>query len=99
MFKKVFGCKMVEKLIVILLMEADFNFANKQVYGVEILQNVRKYGFMPEEVFSEKNRMADDGSLATVLFYDMIRQLRILAGLASVDAETAMTALYTRQLR
>jgi len=51
---------------------------------------------MPEEVFSEKNRMADDGSLATVLFYDMIRQLRILAGLASVDAETAMTALYTR---
>jgi len=37
MFKKVFGCKMVEKLIVILLMEADFNFANKKVYGVEML--------------------------------------------------------------
>jgi len=86
MLEKMFGCKLVEKLRVILLMEAEFNFANKQVYGFEILNNVRKYGFMPEEIYSEKNRMAEDGSLAKVLFYDLVRQLRIAAGLGSVDA-------------
>ena len=30
--------------------------------------------------------MADDGSLAKVLFYDIVQQLRLPAGLASVDA-------------
>ena len=41
---------------------------------------------MAEEIFSEKNRMADDGTLAKVLFYDIVRQLRIPASLSSVDA-------------
>ena len=86
MLEKMFGCKLVGKLQAILLMEADLNFANKQVYGVEMLNNVRKYGFMPEEIYSEKNRIAEDGSLAKVLFYDMVGQSRIAAGLASVDA-------------
>ena len=42
---------------------------------------------MPEEIFSERNRLADDGTLAKVLFYDIVRQLRRPAGLASVDAD------------
>lgn len=29
---------------------------------------------MAEEIFSEQGRMADDGSLAKVLFYDIVRQ-------------------------
>ena len=41
---------------------------------------------MPEEIFSEQNRMADDGTLAKVLFYDIVRQLRVSAGIISVDA-------------
>jgi hypothetical protein len=41
---------------------------------------------MPEEVYSKRNRLADNGTLSKVLFYDIVRQLRRPAGLASVDA-------------
>ena len=82
MLEKMFGCTLVSKLRAILLMEADFNFSNKMVYGVRMLENVRRHGFMPEEIYSEKGRMADDGSLAKVLFYDIVRP----AGLSSIDA-------------
>src|SRR5210317_546410 len=86
MLEKVLGKRLVAKLRAILLMEADFNFSNKLVYGVRMLDNVRKYGFMPEEIFSERNRMADDGSLGKTLFYDIVRQLRVPAAISSVDA-------------
>ena len=86
MLEKMFGCTLVSKLRSILLMEADFNFANKMIYGVRMLDNVREHGFMPEEIFSEKNRMANDGSFAKVLTYDIGRQLRVPFALSSVDA-------------
>ena len=68
-------------------MEADFNCANKILYGSRMLTTVRTHDQMPEEVFSERNRMADDGTLAKVLFYDVVRQARRPAGISSVDAE------------
>jgi hypothetical protein len=52
-----------------------------------MLANVRKYKLMPEEVYSKRNRLADDSTLSKVLFYDIVRQLRRPAGLASVDAD------------
>ena len=42
---------------------------------------------MPKEVFSERNKMADDGTLTKVITYDIIRQTRWSAGVASVDAD------------
>ena len=87
MIKKVAGCTMISKLRSILLMEADFNFANKCIYGVRMLDTVRKHGWMPEEIFSEKNRMADDGTLTKMLFYDISRQSKRPAAVASVDAD------------
>jgi hypothetical protein len=33
-----------------------------------MMDNVRKYGWMPEEIYSKKGKTADDGSLAKVLF-------------------------------
>ena len=65
-----------------MLMEADFNFANKTIYSGRMLDNVIKYNLMPEEIFSERNRMADDRTLAKVLFYDIVRQLRVSAGIS-----------------
>lgn len=88
MLEKMFGCTLISKLRSILLMEADFNFVNKQMYGIRMLDEVRKYKLMPDEIFSERNRMAEDGTLAKTLFYDISRQSRIPAGLASVDAES-----------
>jgi hypothetical protein len=37
-------------------MEADFNAANKIVYGERMLDNARKYKLMPEEIFSEQGK-------------------------------------------
>ncbi len=67
-------------------MEADFNGMNKEMYGVQMLEEARKYKLITEEIFSEKNRMADNSSLAKSLFYDIVQQTRSSAAIASVDA-------------
>ena len=87
MLEKIFGCALITKLRSILLMEADFNATNKTIYGIRMLHNVRKYKLMPEEVFSERNRLADDGTLSKVLFFDIACQLWWPAGLASFNAD------------
>ncbi len=86
MLEKMFDVRLVSKLRAILLMEADFNAMNKEVYGVRMMDNVRRYKLIPEEIFSEQNRTADDGGLAKTLFYDIARQTRTPAAIASVDA-------------
>jgi hypothetical protein len=87
MLEKIFGCSLITKLGLILLMEADFNSTNKVIYGIRMLTNVRKYKLMPEEVYSKWNRLANDGTLSKVLFYDIVQRLWRPAGLASVDAD------------
>jgi hypothetical protein len=52
-----------------------------------MLANVRKYKLMPEEVFSKRKWLADDGTLSKVLFFNIAHQLCRSAGLASVDAD------------
>ena len=86
MIEKSPGVKLLSKLRALLLMEADFNAANKIIFGQRMMNNVRKYKIMPDEIFSEKQRMAEDGILSKTLFYDISRQLRAPAALASVDA-------------
>lgn len=77
---------LISKLRVILIMEADFNAANKIIFGQRMLTNACKFHLMPDEVFSEKQRMADDSILTKLLFHDISRQLRAPPALASVDA-------------
>ena len=67
-------------------MEADYNANNKIVFGERMIDVVRKHGLMADEVFSEQGRTAEDGALAKVLFYDIVRQFRLPAGISSVDA-------------
>jgi hypothetical protein len=80
------GITMVSKLRAILLMEADFNASNKIIHGVRMMKNVHDHQLMPEEIFSKKNRMADNGTLTKMLFYDVARQARVPLVIASVDA-------------
>ncbi len=42
---------------------------------------------MPAEIFSEQNRTAEEGSLVKTLFYDVVRQSQLSAGISSVDAD------------
>jgi hypothetical protein len=86
MLEKMLGVTLVSKLRAILLMEADFNASNKILYGVRMMQNAWAYRFMPEEIYSKKNQMSDDGTLTKTIFYDVTRQARVPAAIASVDA-------------
>jgi hypothetical protein len=86
MLEKILGVTLVTKLYAILLMEGDLNAANKIVYGIRMLDNAWRHQLMPEEIFSKKNRMADNETLCKTLFYDITRQARVLAAIASVDA-------------
>ena len=52
-----------------------------------MLHQARKYKLIPEEIYSKRNRLADDGTLAKVLFYDIVRQTRCPAGIGAVDAD------------
>ena len=80
------GLHIIGKLRAILLMKADFNHSNKKIFGERMLDNMRKHGLMPEEIYSERGKVPDDGTLAKVLFYDVARQTRLSAGVSSVDA-------------
>ena len=93
MLEKIPGCSLVDKMRAILLMEADFNFTNKMIYGVGMLNNARRHGLMPEEIFSEKGRTAEDGALTKTLFYDIVRQFRLSAAISSVDATSCYDSI------
>jgi hypothetical protein len=67
-------------------MEVDFNCTNK-LYGVWMLDNARHHALMPDEIFSEKKRIADNSSLAKTLFYNLVCQSQQPAGLSLVDAD------------
>ena len=47
-----------------------------------MLENARKYGFIPKDVYSERSKTTDDGILPKVVFQDFVRQTRVTAGLA-----------------
>ena len=86
MLEKLQGCTLLTKLRAILLMEADFNHSNKEIFCYRMPENARNHVLMPDENFSKCNRTADDGALAKVLFLVTVCQTRLSAGLASVDA-------------
>ncbi len=68
-------------------MEADSNCATKTVFGIRMLKQARSNNLMPKEVFSKCNKTADNSTLTKVLTYDIIRQTRRSAGIASVIAD------------
>ncbi len=53
MLENLIGCALITKLRSILLMVADFNSTNKIIYGQRMLQVVRNYKLMPEEIYSK----------------------------------------------
>jgi hypothetical protein len=68
-------------------MEADFNAANKIIFGNRMMENARTHQLIPEEIYSERGRTADDGTLTKTLAFDIARQFKIPMGVASVDAD------------
>jgi hypothetical protein len=58
-----------------------------------MLNMVGLNGFMPDEIFSECNCTAEEGTLLKVLFYDVVWQTRSAAGISSVDADNCYDRL------
>ena len=103
MLEKIAGVALVTKLRAILLMEADFNFHNKLIFGKRMLDLARAHDLVPEEIYSAKGKTSEDAILHQVLMYDIARQLRRPLLVASVDASQcydrvahAMAALILR---
>ena len=71
MLEKTLGITLVTKLRAISLMEGNFNAANKIVYGVQMMSNAQGHHLMLEEIFSEKNWMADNRTFCKTLFYNI----------------------------
>jgi hypothetical protein len=86
MLEKMPGVTLVTKLRAIILMEANFNASNKIIYGIRMMGQADKYCMIPDEIYSKKNQMADNGTLTKTLFFNTARQARASAAIASVDA-------------
>jgi len=106
MLEKVPGCRRPEKLRAILLMEADFNFANKLFFGYRMMHRAEYIGVIPREIEgSRKAHQAIDVALNRCLIWDVFWLKRISGILTSVDAATcydrmahAIISLCTRRL-
>ncbi len=65
--EKISGCTLITKVRLILLMEADFNAANKVVLGQHMLNHARHHDLIPDEIYSKKKACrrqdSDQGSL------------------------------------
>ena len=86
MLEKIAGVALVTKLRAILLMEADFNYHNKLIFGQRMMNLAREHGMIPDEIYNEKGRTAEDAILQQVLMYDIARQWKRPLIVASVDA-------------
>jgi hypothetical protein len=87
MLEKTPGVILVEKLRAILLMEADFNFTNKLLFGCRLVHQAEKSGNLhPDADGSRKHRPCIATSLDNRLVHDIHRQQRLAGASASVDA-------------
>jgi len=73
MLEKVLGCRLLEKLRAILLMEADLNFANKLFFRYRMMIRAEADKAIPDEVAgSRRARQAIDVALNCCLIRDAI---------------------------
>ena len=75
MLEKIADCIRVDKLRAILLMEADFNFGTKLVFGSKMVTNMERSGLIPPEVKGgRKGMQAKEVAICGGLLYDISRQ-------------------------
>ena len=87
MLEKIAGVALVSKLRAILLMEADYNFFNKWVFGQHALNRLYHDRYIPDDQYSQRERTAEDARLDSQFTMDISRQLRTPLAAVSVDAD------------
>ena len=86
MLEKIVSVAVVTKFWSILLIEADFNFHNKLIFGKRMMDLARRHGIVPEKIYSKEGRMVEDAVLHQVLAYDIARQKQDPLIVALIDA-------------
>ena len=76
----------VDKLRAILLMEADFNFANNLFFGKRLTSSMETTNFLPPDTFARKRQTASDVAVCKALLFDIIRHRKCNAIIGSYDA-------------
>ena len=56
MLEKIAGVALVTKLRAILLMEADFNYHNRLIFGSRIIALAGRHDMIPQEIFTKNGR-------------------------------------------
>ena len=74
LLEKVPGVALVDKLQAILLMEGDFNFYNKWIFGHVVVNKLYEIGYIPEDQYSKKGSTVEDSKLDNRLTMDLSRQ-------------------------
>jgi hypothetical protein len=87
LLEKVPGVALVDKLRAILLMEGDFNFYNKWIFGHVVVNKLYSIGYIPEDQYSKKGSMVEDSKLDKRLTMDLSRQFWQSLVAVSADAD------------
>jgi hypothetical protein len=87
LLEKVLGVALVDKLRAILLMEGDFNFFNKWLFGRIAVGKLYEIGYVPEDQYSKKNSTAEDSKLDNRITMDLSCQFRQPMVAVSADAD------------
>ncbi len=74
------------KLRSILLMEGDFDASKNIIFRQGMMDKASEHKLIPEKIYGEKNHLAEDRTLAKVIFYYIVCQTRWPAGIAAVNA-------------
>ncbi len=84
--EKIARVALVTKLRAILLMEGDFNYMNRWIFGKEAINKLYKMGYVPGNQYSQKESMAEDARLNNQLTMDLSRQMKHPLATMSADA-------------
>jgi hypothetical protein len=88
LLEKIGGVALVTKLCAILLMEGDFNYMNKWIFGHEAINKPNALGYVPRDQYSQKESTAEDAWTDNRLTMDISRQLWHPLATMSADADT-----------
>ncbi len=87
MLEKVAGDALVNKLHAILLMEGDFNYMKKWIFGHEAINKLYDPGYVPGDQYSQKESTAEDAWMDNRLTMDISHQLRQPLATMAADAD------------
>ncbi len=86
LLEKIARVALVTKLPAILVMEGDFNYMNKWVFGQEAIYKLYALGYTPGDQYSQKESTAEEARMDNRLTMDISQQLR--HPLATMSADT-----------